>query len=132
MRIINPESSLATVGGYSHAVAASGDFVFISGQTPEAPDGTVSNNPEQQLRQVWANVAAVLQAADLALDDLVLVRTYLSHRRHREANSEVRREVLGEHTPALTVVICELYEREWVAEVEAVAQASTGGASAGR
>jgi enamine deaminase RidA (YjgF/YER057c/UK114 family) len=132
MRVITPESSLATVGGYSHAVVASGDFMFISGQTPEAPDGTTASDPEQQLRQVWANVEAVLQAADLALHDLAFVRTYLSDRRHREVNSTVRREVLGEHSPALTVVICELYEREWVAEVEAIARASTGAAFAGR
>lgn len=132
MRVITPDSSLATVGGYSHAVVASGDFLFVSGQTPEAPDGTISSDPEEQLRQVWANVEAVLQAADVTLQDLVFVRTYLSDRRYREVSSTVRREVLGEHSPALTVVICELYEREWVAEVEAIARASIDAASAGR
>ena len=92
-----------------------------SGQTPEGPDGEVAAEPEQQLRQVWANLRGVLEGAGARMQDLVQVRTYLADRVHREVNSSVRRDVLGSHEPALTVVVCDLYEDSWVAEVEAVA-----------
>jgi 2-iminobutanoate/2-iminopropanoate deaminase len=122
MRTINPSGSAAPVGGYSHGVAAGGELLFISGQTPEGVDGSVSAEPEQQLRQVWANVKAVLTAAGVQVSDLVHVRTYLADRSQREVNAKVRREMLGAHEPALTVVVCELFEPDWVAEIEAVAR----------
>jgi enamine deaminase RidA (YjgF/YER057c/UK114 family) len=98
-----------------------GTLLFISGQTPTEPDGSVSADPEAQLRQVWANLRAVLDVSGAQLHDLVHVRTYLADRGYRDINSQVRQEVLGDHQPALTVVICDLYEDSWVAEVEAVA-----------
>jgi len=122
MRTINPRGSVAPVGGYSHGVATGDALVFVSGQTPEAADGSVSPEPEQQLRQIWANVNAVLTAAGLDVSDLVQVRTYLADRSHREINTKVRREVLGAHEPALTVVVCDLFEPGWVAEIEAMAR----------
>lgn len=121
MRTFNPPTVPGPSGGYSHGVAAAGEFLFVSGQTPEAPDGSLAAEPHEQLRQVWANVAAVLRAAGGDLGDLVHVRTYLAGREHRGANTEIRREVLGGHEPALTVVICELFDEGWVAEIEAVA-----------
>lgn len=117
MRTINPRGSAQPVGGYSHGVATGDELPFISGQTPEVPDGAVSAEPAEQLRQIWANVTAVLEAAGAGITDLVR-----ADRSHREVNSDVRREVLGAHKPALTVVICELFEPGWVAEIEAVAR----------
>lgn len=111
----------APAGGYVPGMAVQGRLLFISGQTPEVPDGEVAADPEIQLRQIWANVRAVLVGAGAQLQDLAHVRTYLTDRAHREVNSRVRRDVLGRHEPALTVVICELYEASWIAEIEAVA-----------
>ena len=122
VRALHPRNTAAPLGGYSHGVATTGDLVFISGQTPEAADGSVGSTPEAQLRQVWANVVAVLSAAELDVRHLVHVRTFLASRAHREINTRVRREVLGTHAPSLTVVICDLYEDHWVAEIEAVAE----------
>ncbi len=102
------------------------ELLFISGQTPEAPGGAVLTEPAEQLRQIWANVTAVLEGAGAGVADLVHVRTYLADRSHREVNSDVRREVLGAHKPALTVVICELFELGWVAEIEALARVPRG------
>jgi 2-iminobutanoate/2-iminopropanoate deaminase len=82
----------------------------------------LSQEPVEQLRQIWANLKAVFEAAGVGISDLVHVRTYLADRSHRGVNTEVRREVLGSHEPALTVVICELFEPGWVAEIEAVAR----------
>lgn len=122
MRVVTPSTTAEPIGGYSHGIAVSGELLFISGQTPEGRDSSVAAEPAAQLRQVWANVEAVLAAANARLDDLVHVRTFLSSREHREINSRVRQEVLGAHEPALTVVICELYEAAWIAEIEAVAR----------
>jgi 2-iminobutanoate/2-iminopropanoate deaminase len=69
----------ATVGPYSHAVDA-GELVFLSGQTPIDPatgslvTGDVGAETEQCLR----NLFAVLAAAGLSADDVVVVQVYLT------------------------------------------------------
>ncbi|MGW4411966.1 RidA family protein [Nonomuraea sp. NPDC004702] len=74
-----------------------------------------------QCRQVWANLAAALAHHGMGLSDLVKVTTFLSDRAYQEENSAIRREVLGEHAPALTVIITGIYDEAWLLEVEAVA-----------
>lgn len=69
----------ATVGPYSHAVAA-GELVYLSGQTPldpatgKLPAGDVA----VQTEQCFANLANVLAAAGLTFDDVVKVNVFLA------------------------------------------------------
>jgi 2-iminobutanoate/2-iminopropanoate deaminase len=125
MRAVHANGAAAPIGGYVAGMATTGGLLFVSGQTPEGPDGPSSADPEEQFRQIWRNVSAVLAGAGVGIDALVHVRTFLASREHRDINSRVRREVLAGHEPALTVVICELYDERWVAEIEAIAQLPT-------
>jgi 2-iminobutanoate/2-iminopropanoate deaminase len=50
------------------------------------------------------------------------VTTDLS-RRYAETNSRVRREMLGDHRPALTVVIAGIFDERWLLEIDAIAGA---------
>lgn len=59
------------------------------------------------------------------LTDLVKVTTFLSSRDLASVNTAVRHEVLGTHTPALTVIVTEIFSPEWKIEIEAIA-ASAG------
>jgi 2-iminobutanoate/2-iminopropanoate deaminase len=122
---IDPESVPTAAGGYTQGLRAGGltELLFISGQIPETPDGLVPDDFEVQCRQVWANVLSVLNAAGLATTNLLKVTTYLSDRRYAETNSRVRREMLGEHRPALTVVITGIYDERWLLEIDAIAGA---------
>ncbi len=122
---IDPASAPAASGGYAQGVAVDGAqrLLFISGQIPVGRDGTVPAGFEAQARQVWANLLAVLDDAGLGVANLVKVTTYLSAREHAAVNSAVRREVLGTHRPALTVVLAGIFAEEWLLEIEAIAAA---------
>jgi enamine deaminase RidA (YjgF/YER057c/UK114 family) len=115
--------SIAPGGAYASAYEVSGPTrtVYISGQIPVRPDGTVPDGFEAQCRQVWANIDAVLAQAGMTRRDLVKVTTYLSDRRDRDVNSRIRRELLGDHLPALTIIIVGIYDPEWLLEIEAIA-----------
>ena len=39
------------------------------------------------------------------------------------ANREIRQEVLGSHSPALTVIIAGIFDEKWLLEIEATAAA---------
>ena len=110
-------------GGYSQAVRVDGvsGLVFVSGQIPVDRAGDVPADFDAQCRLVWANVRHQLDAAGLGLDDVVKVTTYLGSREHAARNSAIRREVLGERRPALTVLIAGIYDPAWLLEIEVVA-----------
>jgi 2-iminobutanoate/2-iminopropanoate deaminase len=118
-------SAPAAVGGYTNALEVVGAqrFLFVSGQIPETADGEMLPDFEGQCHQVWSNVLASLSAAGLRVENLVKVTTYLACRTDADVNSAVRREVLGDHRPALTVVLAGIFDSAWLLEIEAIAAA---------
>ncbi|WP_328464369.1 RidA family protein [Streptomyces sp. NBC_00448] len=78
-RYERPEGS-APVNGYSHAVAFTGTTVVVSGQVPVDADGTLvgEDDAEAQVRQVFANLATVLDAAGADLADVVKITVFLT------------------------------------------------------
>ncbi|WP_185069766.1 RidA family protein [Nonomuraea jabiensis] len=121
--MITPGQVVPDGGGYVHSyeITAPARVVHVSGQIPVTADGTVPEGFAAQCRQVWANVAAVLAHHDMVLADLVKVTTFLSDRAYRAENSAIRREILGDHSPALTVIITGIYDEAWLLEIEAIA-----------
>jgi 2-iminobutanoate/2-iminopropanoate deaminase len=104
-------------------VSSPSRWLFISGQVPADANGDVPKTFEAQCRLAWRNVQAQLAAAGMAVTDLVKVTVFLSDRKYRAANAAVRKEVLGAHTPALTIIITGIYDEEWLLEIEAIAAA---------
>ena len=119
----DPPQVAAPLGSYTHGLelSAVARLLFISGQIPTRPDGTVPADFEGQCRAVWANIIAVLASAGMTVHHLVKITTYLTSRTQADANGRVRRDVLGDHRCALTVVVAETLESPWLLEIEAVA-----------
>lgn len=53
--------------------------------------------------------------------NLVKVTTFLTRREDADANSRIRRERLGSHAPALTVIVAQTLDPRWLLEIEALA-----------
>lgn len=123
---INPAILPAETGNYTHGLHVSGATrtVFVSGQVAWADEnGRIPAEFEDQCRLVWRNLLAVLADAGMGARNLVKVTTYLSDRQYRAANSKIRAEILGDHAPALTVIMCDIYEQDWLLEIDAIAVA---------
>ncbi|QBD81154.1 RidA family protein [Ktedonosporobacter rubrisoli] len=119
----NPAQVTAPIGGYSHGleVKAGARLLFISGQIPETPDGYVPQQFAEQCRAIWNNIFAILQSAGMDKEHLVKVITFLTDASQVQANSEIRQQLLGDCHPALTVMIAQTLQSEWLLEIEAVA-----------
>jgi enamine deaminase RidA (YjgF/YER057c/UK114 family) len=119
----NPATVHAPAGGYSMGLELKQHrrLLFVSGQVPEASDGAVPEGFEAQCEQAWRNVIEVLAAAGLGVQNLVKVTTFLTDRKQVVPNRTIRRAMLGEHQPALTVVIVETVDSKWLLEIEAIA-----------
>lgn len=119
----NPSLIPPPVGRYAHGLelAAPARLLFISGQIPEDLGGGIPSDFPSQCRLVWSHIGAVLREAGLEYSHLVKVVTFLTDRSQAEANSEIRREVLGSHEPALTVIVAQTLDSRWLLEIEAIA-----------
>ncbi len=122
----NPGTMVSASGGYSQGleVQPGARYLWISGQIPVRPDGSVPETFAEQCDAVWDNIREVLRSAHMTMDNLVKVTTFLSDRRYAVENREVRQHQLGTATPALTVIIAEIFDADWLLEIEAVAASS--------
>jgi reactive intermediate/imine deaminase len=93
------------VSHYTDAVRA-GDLLFLSGFVPVDGEGRLVGGDDvvAQVRQVFANLAVVLDAADATFADVVKVTVYLTDIADRAAINPVRQEVFGATRPASTLV----------------------------
>ncbi|UPJ65762.1 RidA family protein [Bradyrhizobium sp. 191] len=119
----NPATVHPPAGGYCMGLEVTQHrrLLFISGQVPEKSDGTVPDGFEAQCEQAWRNIREVLAAAGLGVEHLVKVTTFLTDRSQVVTNRAIRRAMLGEHQPALTVVVVETVDSKWLLEIEAIA-----------
>ncbi|WP_339870966.1 RidA family protein [uncultured Brevundimonas sp.] len=125
LRPLTGDGSPPVEGAYPQALEVTGAtrWLFLSGQIPVAPDGTLAADFRGQCDQVWANVETQLTAAGMTMDNLVKVTTFLADRDHALENREARLHWLDGRQPALTVIITGLFEAGWMVEIEAVAAA---------
>ena len=104
--------------GYSRAVRVD-NLVFVSGTTPNWPDGSIDPDPEVQLRRCFEIVQKALMEAGGSLADVVRTRIYLTDPRYAYAVEKVHGELFTEVRPAnTTLVVAALLNPAWKVEIE--------------
>ena len=99
--VIATDQAPGAIGPYSQAIKASGTFVFLSGQIPLRPDGTLANGSiEEQCEQVMENLGAVLNAAGLTFENAVKTTILLSSMDHFVKVNEIYGKRFPNNPPA--------------------------------
>ncbi|MBL8087543.1 MAG: RidA family protein [Chthonomonas sp.] len=120
--IVSTDQAPAAIGPYSQAIKASGNILFMSGQIPLRPDGTlVDGDVRAQSEQVVANMRAVLTAAGLTPDHLVKTTIFLSSMDHFGAVNEVYATLFSGAPPARSTVAAAGLPRGVDVEIEGIA-----------
>ena len=90
---------------FTDAVRA-GNLLFVSGFVPVDGAGRLVGGDDvvAQVRQVFANLGAVLAAAGATFADVVKVTVYLTDIGDRARINPVRQEIFGDSRPASTLV----------------------------
>lgn len=111
----------AAIGPYSQGISA-GPMVFVSGQTPLRPDGTlVSGTVAEQTQQCLDNVRAILAAAGLSAADVVKTTVYMTDLgKFAEMNEVYARNFAAPFPARATVQVSALPKGAGV-EIDAVA-----------
>jgi 2-iminobutanoate/2-iminopropanoate deaminase len=105
MEEISTSDAPASIGPYSQAIRH-GDTIRVSGQGPADP---VSREVEvdgirEQTAQTLENIAAILEAADVSLDDVVKANVYVTDMDNYDAVNDVYADYMSEPFPARCAV----------------------------
>lgn len=78
-QIITTDKAPKAIGTYTQAVKV-GDTVYLSGQIPLIPETMelLQGSVEEQIHRVFKNLAAVAEAADGSLQDMVKLNVFLT------------------------------------------------------
>jgi 2-iminobutanoate/2-iminopropanoate deaminase len=118
----NPETVHEPVGGYMHQVEISSSerMLIISGQVGMKQDGTVPEDPIEQLDLVFENILRNLEAADMEMKDLVKINYYLVGEWDTAKRRELIASKMGGHKSCSTLVyVAGLASPIYKVEVEA-------------
>jgi reactive intermediate/imine deaminase len=104
-QIIRTDGAPKAIGTYSQAVRA-GDTLYVSGQIPLDPASgeLVSRDLEGQIRRVFENLKAIIEAAGADLSQVVKLNVYLTDLKHFALVNQVMAQYFSEPYPARAVV----------------------------
>ena len=118
---ISTSAAPTAIGPYSQAVE-SGPLVFVSGQLPVDPaTGEIPDGAAAQAERAFANVRAILAAADLGPEHVVKTTVFLADLADSAAVNEVYARTFTAPFPARSCVQVAAIPKGARLEVEAIA-----------
>jgi len=122
-RLIEPTGIYAPSADYAHAIEITNAArtVYVAGTMGLDADGSANPSIDHQLEKIWGNISAILKAADMGVDNIVRMTTYLSDRAYAEKNTAARMKALKGRVVPTTAIVCDLYDSSWLVEIEVIA-----------
>jgi len=92
--------------GYTHQIELTGSerMLIISGQVGRKLDGTIPEDPIEQLKIALENLEHNLQAASMDFSDVVKLTYYLVGEMDTQKRREIIADKMGEHPACSTLV----------------------------
>ena len=120
-KIVATEKAPAAIGPYAQANILD-NLVFTSGQIPLVPEtgAVVEGGIEEQTKQVFANLKAVLEEAGSGLDKIIKTTCFLKDMNDFAAFNKVYEEYFTEK-PARSCVAVKQLPKNVLCEVEVIA-----------
>jgi 2-iminobutanoate/2-iminopropanoate deaminase len=113
------------VGWYGDAVEVRSHthrWLYTAGTPGLAVDGSLPEDIAGQAELAWTHIVAMLERADMTINDLVKVTQYLRYASDIPAYAQVRARFLGKIRPAsVLLVVPELIRPEFLLEIDACA-----------
>ena len=121
----NPVEGIYPADDYIHAVELRDPqrFLYVSGTMGLRPDWSAGKNIDEQLDLVWSNIRTVLGSADMTVDNIVRLTSYLRDRSYMEKNAKARLKALSGRKIPTTAIVAETLMDDWLVEIEVIAAA---------
>lgn len=101
----NPQDIHAPLGSYSHQIEVSNErMLVISGQVGMRQDGTIPDDPYEQIDLAFDNILRNLRAANMDVQDLIKITYYLVGEFDTARRREIILSKLQGHRPCSTLL----------------------------
>jgi 2-iminobutanoate/2-iminopropanoate deaminase len=110
---------------YVHAMEVRGAarMLFVAGTMGLDPTGHPGATLAEQLDLIWANIRTILASADMTVDNVVRLTSYLRDPAYAEANAAARVAALGGRSVPTTAIVAQTLVEDWLVEIEVIAAA---------
>ncbi len=110
---------------YAHALEVRGAerLLFVSGTMGLDASGTPGGTLTEQLDLIWSNLRRILASADMTVDNIVRLTSYLRDAAYVEPNARARVAALGGRVIPTTAIVVQTLESNWLVEIEIIAAA---------
>ena len=120
-KAISTDKAPAAIGPYSQAVEV-GEMIYTSGVIPVNPEsGEIPQGVQEQARQVFKNMTALLNAAGSSMESVVKTTVFIKDMNDFGAINEIYAEYFPGIFPARSCVEVARLPKDVLLEVEAIA-----------
>jgi 2-iminobutanoate/2-iminopropanoate deaminase len=126
MIVHNPAKGIyPATGDYVHAmeVREPQRFLFVAGTMGLDQSGVAGKTLAQQLDLIWSNIRAILASADMTVDNIVRLTSYLRDPAYAEDNAKARVKALNGRVIPTIGIVAQTLSSDWLVEIEVVAAA---------
>lgn len=119
----DPAGIYPTGGDYHHAIEIREPkrIVYVSGTMGLDGEGKPGKTLDDQLELIWSNIDAILASAEMTVENIVRVTSYLRDAAYVEANQNARVKALKGNIVPTTAIVVQTLNEDWLVEIEVIA-----------
>jgi enamine deaminase RidA (YjgF/YER057c/UK114 family) len=97
-------------------------ILFCNGQVGARLDGTVPEDPLEQIEVIFERIGIILAASNMTFADVVKFTVYVTDKSILDDYFRIRRRIMGDHNPPTTLLVVKEFPRSGVdVEIEPIA-----------
>ena len=97
-------------------------ILFCNGQVGARLDGTVPDDPREQIEVIFERIGIILAAAKMTFEDVVKFTVYVTDKSILDDYFRIRGRIMGDHNPPATLLVVREFPRSGVeVEIETIA-----------
>lgn len=126
MIVRNPTQGIyPATSDYVHAmeVREPKRFLYVAGTMGLDQNGIPGKSLAEQLELIWRNIRAILASADMTVDNIVRLTSYLRDPAYAEENAKARVKALNGRVIPTIGIVAQTLSSDWLVEIEVVAAA---------
>ena len=98
-------------------------ILFVAGTMGLDEHGVAGTTLDEQLELIWSNIRTILASADMTIENIVRLTSYLRDPSYAEANGAARTRALGDRRIPTTAIVAQTLMTDWLVEIEVIAVA---------
>jgi len=126
MIVRNPTQGIYPASSdYVHAmeVQEPARFLYVAGTMGLDERGIAGKTLAQQLDLIWSNIRTILASAEMSVDNIVRLTSYLRDPAYAEENAKARVKALNGRVIPTIGIVAQTLSSDWLVEIEVVAAA---------